>query len=299
MRFDLPPLAWLRAFEASARTLSFTHAAHELHLTQAAVSKNIRSLEMHLREPLFIRKPRGLGLTKAGEAYLPKVQDALQRLALGTQEVFGNRRNQALTVRTAVSFALTWLAPRLPGFMAAHPGVGLRIISSVWSDGFDPNAFDLDIQYGSGHWPGTSAFRLTEEALTPLCAPGLIAAGRLKTAQDLENETLIHVLGYQEGWGNWLRTAAVAGLDPSRGLQVDTSVLMLELAAAGAGIALGRRSIAEQARFDGRLVAPFGLELPVAEGFYLLEPERGGQHPHAAHFSAWLKAEVAGINRAP
>ena len=293
MRFDLPPLAWLRAFEASARTLSFTHAASELHLTQAAISKHIRSLELHLREPLFIRKPRGLGLTKAGEAYLPKVQDALQRLSAGTQEVFGNRKNQPLTIRVAVSFALAWLAPRIPAFLAANPGINIRIISSVWSDGFDPNAFDLDIQYGTGKWPGTNAFRLTEETLTPLCSPTLLDEGRLATPQDLERETLLHVLGYQEGWGNWLKAAAVAGLDPSRGLQVDTSALMLELAAAGAGIALGRRSLTEQIRFEGRLVAPFDLELPVTEGFHLLEPERGSRHPHAALFSDWLKAEAS------
>ena len=89
MTLDLPPLTWLRAFEASARTLSFTHAATELHITQAAVSKHVKSLESHLRQPLFQRRPRGLALTKSGAAYLPKVQDAMERLAIGTQEVFG------------------------------------------------------------------------------------------------------------------------------------------------------------------------------------------------------------------
>ena len=93
MHHDLPPLTWLRAFEASARTLSFTSAATEMHITQAAISKHVKSLEQHLRHPLFIRRPRGLELTKTGAAYLPKVQDALERLAIGTREVFGLRRH--------------------------------------------------------------------------------------------------------------------------------------------------------------------------------------------------------------
>lgn len=154
MQFDLPPLTWLRAFEAAARTLSFTNAATELHVTQAAVSKHVKSLELHLRHQLFIRHPRSLELTKSGEAYLPKVQDALERLAIGTREVFGRRGTEALTLRCAVSFSVNWLAPRLPDFLGRHPGKTIRIISSVWNDAFDKDAFDLDIQYGTGGWPG-------------------------------------------------------------------------------------------------------------------------------------------------
>ena len=126
MHLDLPPLTWLRAFEAAARTLSFTNAAAELHVTQAAISKHIKSLEGHLRHPLFIRRPRGLELTKTGAAYLPKVRDALDRLAIGTREVFGQRRTEALTLRCAVSFSVNWLAPRLPDFLDQHPGKAVR-----------------------------------------------------------------------------------------------------------------------------------------------------------------------------
>ena len=114
---QLPPLAWLRAFEVSARHLSFTSAAQELNLSQAAVSKQIKLLELQLREPLFLRFPRSLSLTKAGEAFLPKVQDAFERLAAGTNEVFGQRRADVLTVRVAVGFGVQWLARRLPDFL--------------------------------------------------------------------------------------------------------------------------------------------------------------------------------------
>jgi LysR family transcriptional regulator, glycine cleavage system transcriptional activator len=284
---DLPPLNWLRAFESAARCLSFTDAARELHITQAAVSKQVKALEGHLRQPLFRRLPRSLELTRTGEAWLPKVQDALDRLAIGTREVFGPRRSRVLTVRCAVSFALTWLAPRLPAYLARHPDMPVRILSSVWSDRFDPDSFDLDIQYGRGPWPGVDSHRLTRERITPLCDPA--TAARLRQPADLAGERLLHVLGWQEGWGIWL---AAAGVDMGRkaGLQLDTSVMAYALAAQGAGVALGRTSLAAADLAAGRLVAPFGDGVPVAEAFHLLVPQDGGADPHRGAFVTWLLA---------
>ncbi len=286
MHSDLPPLTWLRAFEAAARTLSFTHAASELGLTQAAISKHVKSLELHLRQQLFIRRPRSLGLTKSGAAYLPKVQDALERLASGTREVFGPRRATALTLRCAVSFGVKWLAPRLPDFLDRHPGTSVRILSSVWSDAFDKDAFDLDIQYGTGDFPGMASHRLTHETITPLCAPAI--ADRLRNPDDLAGQRLLHVLGYQEGWGIWLKAAGAGRVDPGQGLQVDTSLTAFELAAHGAGIALGRASLASGDLDTGRLVAPFDLAVPIHEAFHLLRPMTGTAHPDAGLFADWL-----------
>ncbi|THD85488.1 LysR family transcriptional regulator [Aliigemmobacter aestuarii] len=289
MNPDLPPLTWLRAFEAAARTLSFTHAATELHLTQAAISKHVKALEHHLREPLFLRRPRGLVLTKSGAAYFPKVQDALQRLAIGTREVFGQRRNSALTVRCAVSFAVNWLMPRLPDFLDRHPGRPVRLLSSVWNEPFDAQDIDFDIQYGTGDWPGSNSHRLTWETITPLCAPGC----PLQTPEDLCRHRLLHVLGYHEGWGLWLKAAGVKGIDAGSGLHLDTSLTAFELAAQGAGIALGRSSLAEHAIASGRLIAPFALAIPIDEAFHLVEPAGGSRHPDAAAFSSWLVAASA------
>lgn len=294
MHLDLPPLTWLRAFEASARTLSFTHAASELHITQAAVSKHVKSLESHLRQPLFVRLPRGLGLTKSGAAYLPKVQDALERLSIGTREVFGQRRSSALTVRCAVSFAVSWLAPRLPDFLDRHPGKTIRLLSSVWNEAFDANDFDLDIQYGTGSWPGFNSHRLTRESLAPLCAPGLPA---LKSPDDLRRHRLLHVLGYHEGWGIWLKAAGADAVDAGSGLHLDTSLTAFELAAQGGGVALGRSSLATHALAMGRLIAPFGLAVPIDEAFHLIEPAGNSRHPDATQFVDWLlsKAQDTGI----
>lgn len=289
---DLPPLTWLRAFEAAARTLSFTHAASELHLTQAAISKHVKALEQHLRQPLFLRRARGLELTKSGAAYLPKVQDALQRLAIGTREVFGQRRTQALTVRCAVSFAVNWLMPRLPDFLDRHHGKTVRILSSVWNEPFDAEDIDLDIQYGTGVWPGCNSHRLTWETLTPLCAPDC----KVAKPEDLRHQRLLHVLGYHEGWGIWLKAAGVKGVDAGSGLHLDTSLTAFELAAQGGGVALGRVSLASHAIANGRLVAPFSLAVPIDEAFYLVEPAGGPRHPDAMEFTTWL-TETAALAR--
>lgn len=293
MKSDLPPLGWLRGFEAAARHLSFTDAAAELNLTQAAISKQVKSLELHLRQVLFIRHPRSLQLTKMGEAYLPKVHDAFERLAIGTREVFGRRRTQELTLRCAVSFAVNWLAPRLPEFLERYPAKPVRIISSVWNDAFDTEVSDLDIQYGTGDWTGVRSHRLTWETVTPLFSPPLAEKLPLKRPEDLQAHRLLHVLGYQEGWGIWLKAAGANNVDPGQGLQLDTSLLAFELAAQGCGVALGRRSLGARERESGRLIAPFDLEVPINEAFHLLEPLDRDPHPDAEPFKDWLISAAA------
>lgn len=290
MARQLPPLAWLRAFEASARHLSFTHAAAELHLTQAAVSKQVKLLEFELREQLFERKPRSLLLTKIGAAYLPKVQDAFERLDVGTQEVFGARQGGTLTLRVPVGYAVNWLAPRLPRFFAACPDIPLRIVSSIWREDVDRDSYDLDIRYGLGQWPGFRADQLTRETVTPLCRADV--AARLATPDDLARERLLHVMGYQEGWATWLAAAGAVGVNAGSGMHFDTSLMAFEVAAQGGGVALGRRSMACHERDLGRLVEPFDLRLPLQENFFLLTAEKGRLQPRAATFRDWLIAEA-------
>ncbi|MGI1663856.1 LysR substrate-binding domain-containing protein [Palleronia sp. KMU-117] len=291
MGHRLPPLSWLRAFEASARHLSFTHAAEELHLTQAAISKQVKLLEHDLRERLFERKPRSLVLTKVGAAYLPKVQDAFQRLDAGTQEVFGGRQAEMLTIRAPVGYAVNWLAARLPRFFEACPDVSLRIVSSVWREESETERYDLDIRYGLGRWPGYRTDQLTWETISPICLPAV--ADRLSTPDDLRNERLLHVMGYQEGWATWLAAAGARAVNAGSGMHFDTSLLAFEVAANGGGVALGRRSMSDRERALGRLVAPFDLHVSLKENFYLLSPEAGAMHRDAGIFRDWLIAEAA------
>lgn len=282
----IPPLNWIRAFEATARHLSFTNAAEELGLTQAAVSKQVKLLEQHLRELLFQRLPRSLVLTKAGAAYLPKVQDGFDRLRAGTEEVFGSRRTEMLTIRAPIGFAVNWIAARLPRFLDEYPNIPVRIVSSVWSEDFDVERFDLDIRYGTGRWQGFRADPVSCETLSPMCLPEV--AARLRAPDDLAKERLLHVLGYQEGWATWLAAAGATKVNAGSGIHFDTTLMAFEVAANGGGVAMGRRSMAEPEILSGRLVRPFELELPIKECFYLVSPDSGREHQHAPVFREWL-----------
>lgn len=286
---QLPPLPWLRAFEVSARHLSFTSAAQELNLSQAAVSKQIKLLEQQLREPLFLRFPRSLSLTKAGEAFLPKVQDAFERLAAGTNEVFGQHRTDVLTVRVAVGFGVQWLASRLPDFLAKHPDIPLRITSSVWNE--EGGDYDLDIRYGDGNWQGIKSERLTREWLTPVCSPTLAAT--MTNPKDVSGHPLIHVLGYKEGWARWLKQAGVKLPSQSPALQFDNSLMAFALAKQGAGIALARTSMLGNELTKGTLVAPFKLSVPVEEGFHLFSRDDAGNAKQAGVFRDWIIGQAA------
>ncbi|MEP6565380.1 MAG: LysR substrate-binding domain-containing protein [Mesorhizobium sp.] len=288
---------WLRAFEASARHLSFTQAALELNLTQAGVSKQIKLLEHHLREKLFIRRARSLELTSCASAYLPKVRDAFERLSAGALEVFGDRRSRMLTVRSNVSFAVNWLAPRFADYRNDHPDKPVRLVSSVWrtdDEGYHSNDHaDLEIQYGTSGWKSHRIDRLTTERIFPVCSPELLRRNVLKTPQDLTQQVLISVLGYEVGWDAWLNAAGVNVRQISKSQQVDTSLMAFELAAQGVGVALGRASLAIQELSSGRLVQPFSMSVEIEEGFFMLSPAPEIEHPHARTFRDWIVAQVS------
>ncbi len=288
MNRKLPHLTWIRAFEASARHLSFTAAASELGLTQAAISKQVKLLEFYLGEPLFYRKPRSLVLTKAGAAYLPKVQDSFDVLQSGIDEVFGRKDKNALTIRVIAGFAINWLAPRLPNFYALYPDVDIRIVSSVWAENIESEQYDFDIQYGLGNWSACQVDRLTWDHLTPLVAPDLTP--EFSNPADLEAYPLIHVMGYLEGWPRWLRAAGVENIDYKQ-LQIDSTPLAFELARAKLGVALGRSSLSEQMIAKNNLVAPFEINVAVDEAFFLLsKPEKFSRQAHL--FREWILSEA-------
>ena len=289
---SLPPLNWLRAFEVSARFLNFTLAAQELHLTQGAVSQQIRQLERHLGMSLFKRLPRGLGLTEEGQSFLPVVQDAISRLAVGTNEIFGQRNRRHIKVRGSLAFFQYWLAPRLEDFCRQHPDIDIRYISNLWvkaPDGED----DLEIRWGRGEWPGLHVLRLTRDLLQPVCSPALMARSPIIEPRDLGRHALLHVLGYEEGWGYWLKRAGAGEVDYSRGMQFDTLVSTLRMAELGQGVALARSSMVEEQLRAGQLLAPFSLRIEASESFYLVHEQGGALSPDAALFATWLMARAS------
>ncbi|MCG8508377.1 MAG: LysR family transcriptional regulator, partial [Rhodospirillales bacterium] len=175
MARTLPPLSALRAFESAARNYSFTMAAEELHVTQSAISHQVKSLETYLGRPLFRRLGRSLVLTDVGQVYFPTVRRALDDLAAATDRLFEMDTGGVLTVGLTASVASKWLVHLLPQFQARHPGIDVRLVASDKLVDFNKENVDLCIRQGFGKWPGIESRLLIREYVTPICGPALLS----------------------------------------------------------------------------------------------------------------------------
>jgi LysR family transcriptional regulator, glycine cleavage system transcriptional activator len=271
----LPTLAWLRAFEAAARTSSFTAAAAELNLTSGAISYQIRALEAHLGFALFERLPRGVKLSAMGVAYLPPVRKAFEELADSTVGLFGGSERRQITVHAPVSLAALWLAPKLPAFSAANPPLDVRLSSVIWDNAVLDEATDLEIRYGAGRWHGFRSEPMFNQGILAVCS-----AAFLRTAETngglaaVLPRHLIHIMGFEN---HWLKVRQVLGLEnvaPSSAPTVDTTIAALELASAGAGVALAHGVFLDAYFATGRLVRAIAREFTDDNSYYVVTPER-------------------------
>ena len=291
MARPLPPLNGLRAFEAAARHLSFTRAAAELHVTQAAVSHQIKALELHLGLALFRRLNRSLKLTEEGETLFPSVSQAFEILADATQRLYGQLSTGVLTVSVLHSFAAGWLVPRLVRFRALHPEIDVHLATSEHLVDFTRESVDVAIRYGIGRWPPLNAERLWTEELFPVCSPALLETGpALRRPQDLRHFTLLHD-DMREDWRMWLMAADVTHIDPTRGPAFRNSNLVIQAAVAGEGVALGRSVLVADPLADGRLIKPFDISLPAHHAYYVVCPETSLSRPKVKAFRDWLLSE--------
>ena len=292
----LPPPNWLRAFEASARNLSFTGAARELNVTQSAVSQQVKALEQHLGHPLFHRLPQSLKLTITGEAYLPSVREGFLRLVQGTQEVFGSTVSERLVIRAGATFAATWLGRNLPRFQMLHPDIPLRIVTAVWPADHDWENVDVDIRFGAGNWPRAQSVPISHERLFPVAAPALLDGRPAPhNFEELAGHTVYHVASNANLWTLWLECAAghaVADEGGTISAQVDTWSLAVQAAAAGGGIALCFTSLWRHYETTGDLVRLFGPEMETELAYYLVTPLHQKLSPPAALFADWLRASM-------
>ena len=289
----LPPPNWLRAFEAAARHLSFTHAANELNVTQSAISQQVRLLESYLHEQLFQRHRRGLELTDAGCAYLEVIRVSFDNIRRGTNDIFGSNSPMRITLKCNVSFSTLWLPAHFGDFVNRHPDIDVRITNAVWWDHSDQAGVDLEIRYGNGDWPGVSAIKLTRETLTPLADSAYIRQHGINTPPDLLECTLLHSLGHQYGWQNWFEMAGVAPRDKLAGMRFDTASVVLEMTRYGLGVSLGMTSLRQGMVDRGELVQVFDIELPLEEGFYLVAQAQSLEKPYVDDFVNWLTATAS------
>lgn len=290
----LPSLNGLRAFEAAARRLSFTAAAAELHVTQTAISHQIRRLEEQLGHRLFERRNRSLALTPDAEAYLPAVRAAFEDLRQATARLQRSGRDDVLTVSTTASLAAKWLITRVAAFQAAHSGIEVRISTSSQLVDFRRDQVDMAVRYGRGSWPGLRAAWLMAEDIFPVCSPALLrGAHRLRRPEDLAHHNLLHVTSGPEDWQMWLTAAGLPrSLAERRGLTFDQSFMAMQAAIEGLGVALARSRFVESDIAAGRLVAPFDVRLPTDAGYYVVAPEQTADTPKIQLFGDWLIAST-------
>ncbi len=277
------PLNALRAFEASARHLSFTRAGLELRVTQAAISHQVKALEEILGVRLFRRLPRGLALTEEAEALLPVLSDSFRRIGATLERFGGGRLREVLTVGAVGTFVTGWLLRRLPEFHATHPFVDLRLLTNNNRVDLAGEGLDLAIRFGDGAWHGTEAEALFAVPLTPLCAPGI--AARLRQPADLLRELLLRSYRLDE-WPRWF--ARIDMTAPNiRGFVFDSSLTMAEAAVQGAGVALLPARMFERDLRDGRLTRPFGAEVTLG-AYWLTRLKSREETPAMAAFRDWL-----------
>lgn len=291
----LPTLTWLRAFEAAARTSSFTAAAAELRLTAGAISYQIRALEAHLGYALFERLPRGVKLSPMGVAYLPPVRRAFEQLADSTVGLFGGSERGQITVHAPVSLASLWLAPKLPSFMAAFPAVDVRLSSVIWDNPGPDESTDLEIRYGSGQWRGYRAERLMNQRILAVCSPAWLEQARsLGDAAVWLPRHLIHIMGHEDHWLQ-VRQALQLSIEPAAvpGPIVDTTIAALELAAQGAGCALAHGIFLTPYLATARLMRALEHDFQDASSYFVVTPERPQRlRREVAQFQDWLLAQA-------
>ncbi len=300
MSRKLPPLNSLRAFEAAGRHLSFTKAADELHVTPAAISHQIKSLEDNLGIQLFKRIPRGLLLTDAGQITLPRLSQSFDGLAEAIDSLRGLEDSGVLTVSLMPSLAAKRLMPALPRFQDRHPDIDLHVSATTRSVDFARDNVDAAIRYGFGDWPGLHVELLCTDELYPVCSPALLEGENpLNTPNNLRHHTLLHDLFWQTNfvgqfpeWRDWLKEAGIEDIDPERGLALTPSNMVYQAAIAGQGVALGRSVLVEQDVAEGRLVRPFGPTIRLDFAYYLVCPQATARRPKLAAFRDWIMEEL-------
>ncbi|EEQ07431.1 Glycine cleavage system transcriptional activator [Yersinia bercovieri ATCC 43970] len=283
----------LRVFDAAARHLSFTKAADELFVTQAAVSHQIKSLEDFLGLKLFRRRNRSLLLTEEGQSYYLDIKEIFTSINEATRKLQARSAKGALTVSLPPSFAIQWLVPRLSGFNAAYPGIDVRIQAVDREEDKLADDVDVAIFYGRGNWTGLRTERLYAEFLLPVCAPGLLMGEHgLKVPADLAYHTLLHDTSRRD-WMAYTRQLGVPQINVQQGPIFSHSAMVVQAAVHGQGIALVNNVMAQSEIEAGRLVCPFNDVLVSKNAFYLVCHDSQAELGKIAAFRQWILARAA------
>ncbi len=259
-KIGLPPLDWLRVFEAAGRLGGFSAAAREFGLTQAAVSQRIGNLEAWLGRTLFVREARGVSLTIEGESYLPLVQDSLQALERNTEDLFGKSPRE-LRVAGLSSHIHALVLPALPSFLNMRPKVRVMTDSVTRRTSLEEERTWLQIRYGRGVWPGRKAKLIAPEVLAPMA-----------TTDVSWGAPVIDLRGERPGWQDWAQGSGIKDLPPGR-ISFDSVGHAMKAARQGLGVVLGSVPLAAESLQSGRLRRLDLPELKTKDGYWLTWPE--------------------------
>jgi len=289
---NLPPLTAVRAFEAAARHQSFTRAAAELGMTQAAVSYQVKLLEDRIGQALFQRLPRKVELTEVGRRLAPAVAEAFQGLHLAFAAL--RDTDEAVLKITAVhTFATNWLVPRLGRFQSAHPDIAVRIELSGRTVDFAREDFDLGIRGGHGQWPGVKADRLMTIEFTPLCSPDFIKRhGPWEKPADLLRAPRLDA--HDVWWRLWFAKAGIPNPPPAEpsNVSLDVQSLLGTATIAGQGVAILMPAFFENDIAAARLVQPFDLTASDGTAYWLAYPEARQSRRKIRAFRDWILSET-------
>ncbi|HAT2163476.1 TPA: transcriptional regulator GcvA [Proteus mirabilis] len=290
----LPPLNALRVFDSAARHLSFTKAAEELFVTQAAVSHQIKTLEEFLGLKLFRRRNRSLLLTEEGQSYYLDIKEIFSSINETTRKLLARSAKGALTVSLSPSFAIQWLVPRLSGFNQAYPGIDVRIQAVDREEDKLADDVDVAIFYGRGNWTGLRTDRLYAEYLIPVCAPSLLTGEKpLKTPSDLIYHTLLHDTSRRD-WQAYVRQLEIQNqINVQQGPIFSHSSMVIQAAVHGQGVALVNNVMARSEIESGRLVRPFQDVLVSKNAFYLVCQDSQAELGKIAAFRQWILSQAA------
>lgn len=293
MRPNIPSLQSLIAFDAASRHLSFTKAAQELHLTQTAISHQIRTLEERLDTKLFVRGRNELTLTPAAHEYLRSVHEAISLLSAATDRTRKSEVKTVLTVTCLPTYAVKCLIPVLPEFQRAHPDITLHLNTSSTFDAFARNAYDVAIRYGSGHWASMRTDRLHGEEFFPVCSPALLAeVGPFETVG--EGLSRMHQVRtyfysmYQDDWPAWLEAASQESVEFAGEAVFHLQLTSLEAAIKGMGVAIGRTPLVDADLANGVLVEPFSIRLPSTSAYFVSSPVGKAKLKKVQLFRDWV-----------
>lgn len=283
----LPPLNALKSFESAARHLSFTKAADELFVTQAAVSHQIKLLEEFLGITLFDRKNRFLELTEFGKAYFTDINKILRRLNEATEKLLALKADPNLMVSVPQTFGIQWLVPHLNEFHDLHPEIEVQLKGVDQDEGLLNKEIDIAVYYGRGNWENLQADYLGENNLLILASPKLLAENPIASKEDLKQHTLIHI-HTRDNWQAMANYLQLDDLNIHQGPLFSHTFMALQAAIHGQGIALANDILARQEIESGHLQVVLPTELHDPKSFWVVNHLDRIDDERVQAFRSWI-----------